>query len=403
MSEAAPTAASLSNADVRTPRWVHNLACAATVIGFAVICFGGHTKSLDAGNSVPDWPTSWGSPAKEYVYGGFAAFFILGISWATLRKAFLAYLALLVGVSMVGLYLYFGPELNASQGWWEFETVRTEHTHRLLAGLVSLTTMVLFGTLLVHEKRAWVRRLGLFAVIGVLGQAVLGGLTVKFYTPPLVSALHGTFAQFVFSMFCSIAVVTGPRWFENAAPVVGSDDGRRLRKQTLWLFGAFILQVSLGAALRHSNYNFESGKGASVFWWHFGAHMAGLLFLLHCMAKVAINVIRNHSDDPRLTQPLGAMSIFVVFQISLGVAAFIFRLLVSSDVSEAERPWAKAILSTAHVAFATLTLSAVVMLAWRAIQRSAPQTSALPQPAPAPTVAPASNSAPGALPEGAAT
>jgi cytochrome c oxidase assembly protein subunit 15 len=364
------------------------------VIGFCVICFGGHTKSTEAGNSVPDWPTSWGSPAKEFVYGGFGAFFLFGIGWAMLRKAALAYLALLVGVSMVGMYLYYGPQINELQGWWTIETVRVEHTHRLLAGLVSLATMILYGTLLVHEKRPWVRKLGLFAVIGVLCQALLGGLTVKLVTPPIVSALHGTLAQFVFSIFCSIAVVTGPRWFSGETQSTASD-GRVLRKQALWLFGAFILQVSLGAALRHSKFDFETGQGGSVFWWHFAAHMAGLLFLLHWMGKVTVRILRHHGQDERLLQPLSAMALFVVFQIGLGVAAFVYRLLVPSEALV--RPWPKTLLSTAHVAFATLTLSAIVLLAWRAIQKSGPAAAASPQPTPAVQATPAG------LPEGAAT
>ena len=54
-----------------------------------------------------------------------------------------------------------------------------EHGHRMVATSVGILTIVLTVSLFMKEKRSWVRRLGLFALIAVIAQGLLGGLTVK--------------------------------------------------------------------------------------------------------------------------------------------------------------------------------------------------------------------------------
>src|SRR5438034_9345597 len=54
-----------------------------------------------------------------------------------------------------------------------------EHGHRLVATTVGMLTIVLMIYILSKEKRQWVRRLGVFALLAVIAQGLLGGLTVK--------------------------------------------------------------------------------------------------------------------------------------------------------------------------------------------------------------------------------
>ena len=61
-----------------------------------------------------------------------------------------------------------------------------EHGHRLVATTVGFLTIGLVVFLFVKEKRAWVRRLGLVALLGVIAQGLLGGLTVKLNLPLVV-------------------------------------------------------------------------------------------------------------------------------------------------------------------------------------------------------------------------
>src|SRR2546426_9486259 len=73
-----------------------------------------------------------------------------------------------------------------------------EHGHRLIATTVGLLTIALNVYLFTSERRRWVRRLGLVALLAVIAQGLLGGLTVKLMLPLWVSSAHATLAQLFF-------------------------------------------------------------------------------------------------------------------------------------------------------------------------------------------------------------
>src|ERR1044071_1300399 len=52
-----------------------------------------------------------------------------------------------------------------------------EHGHRIVATTVGALTIALLIYILVKEKRSWVRKLGVVALLGVVAQGLLGGLT----------------------------------------------------------------------------------------------------------------------------------------------------------------------------------------------------------------------------------
>ncbi len=58
-----------------------------------------------------------------------------------------------------------------------------EHGHRMVATTVGMLTIALTIFILAKEKRQWVRRLGIFALLAVIAQGLLGGLTVKLMLP----------------------------------------------------------------------------------------------------------------------------------------------------------------------------------------------------------------------------
>src|SRR5215831_2335791 len=88
-----------------------------------------------------------------------------------------------------------------------------EHGHRMVATSVGLLTIGLNIYLFKSEPRQWVRRLGLIALVLVIAQGLLGGLTVKLMLPLAVSAAHATLAQIFFCTVVSLAVFTSPSWF----------------------------------------------------------------------------------------------------------------------------------------------------------------------------------------------
>src|SRR4029434_2545351 len=89
-----------------------------------------------------------------------------------------------------------------------------EHGHRMVATTVGLLTIRLTIYLFAKEKRQWVRRLGVFALLAVIAQGLLGGLTVKLMLPLAVSSAHATLAQLFFCTTVSLAVFTSRSWIE---------------------------------------------------------------------------------------------------------------------------------------------------------------------------------------------
>ena len=122
----------------------HRFAVTLASWTFLLLIAGALVTSNDAGLSVPDWPTSFGS-------------------WYKIPK--------LVG------------------------GVRFEHIHRMIAQVAGLLTLILAIWTWRVEKRRWLRILALAAVGTVIAQGILGGLTVLFYLPPAISSAHAALAQ----------------------------------------------------------------------------------------------------------------------------------------------------------------------------------------------------------------
>src|ERR1043166_70808 len=107
----------------------------------------------------------------------------------------------------------FFPEMVGKLFW--------EHGHRMVATTVGLLTIGLLIYVRFKERRQWVRRLGVFALLAVIVQGLLGGLTVKLMLPLAVSGAHATLAQLFFCTTVSLAVFTSRSWIE--APALPSD------------------------------------------------------------------------------------------------------------------------------------------------------------------------------------
>ena len=128
--------------------------------------------SNDAGLSVPDWPTSFGS-------------------------------------------LYKIPHLVGG--------VKFEHTHRMIAQFVGFLSIILAVWTWRADPRRWMKYLGATALGLVIAQGILGGLTVLFYLPPAISSAHAALAQTFFCVVVLIAVFTGRNWVEEV-PRIESDE-----------------------------------------------------------------------------------------------------------------------------------------------------------------------------------
>jgi len=184
-----------------TQRWLHAYATFVAGATFILIIAGALVTSNDAGLSVPDWPTSFGSFRMPRMTGG----------------------------------------------------IKFEHGHRMVAGAVVILTVILAAWLWRSESRRWVRRLGGIAVLAIFAQAILGGITVLFFLPVDISVAHACLAQAFFCIMVSLALFTNSdwRWDEPKVKDSSSFSLRRLATSTTVLI---FLQLMLGAAFRHHGF-----------------------------------------------------------------------------------------------------------------------------------------------------
>ena len=73
-----------------------------------------------------------------------------------------------------------------------------EHGHRLIAALVGALMTLLALWLWWAEPRRWLRWFGVVALLMVIAQAVLGGITVLYLLPIPVLIGHASLAQLFF-------------------------------------------------------------------------------------------------------------------------------------------------------------------------------------------------------------
>ena len=280
----------------------HRFAVVLACWTFLLIIAGALVTSNDAGLSVPDWPTSFGS-------------------W------------------------YKIPQLVGG--------VKFEHTHRMIAQVAGLLTIILATWTWRIEKRRWMRFLGLAALGTVIAQGVLGGLTVLFYLPPAVSSAHAALAQTFFCIAVSMALFTGRKWIEEQPRI--EFDQRRPSLFTLTLLSIFVLyvQLTLGALFRH--------HGLS--WW---PHVLNAVVVSFVLAWTAIRALSVYSGIEAVRRPAILMLSLMIAQLCLGFTAFLTRVAWGRDAVQPELPMV--VSTVAHVAVGALLLATTVILAiqvWR--------------------------------------
>ena len=252
----------------------HRFAVFTAGVTFVLIIAGALVTSNDAGLSVPDWPTSFGS-------------------------------------------LYKIPHLVGG--------VRFEHTHRMIAQFVGFLSIILAVWTWRADRRRWMKYLGITALGLVIAQGILGGLTVLFYLPPAISSAHAALAQTFFCVAVLIAMFTGRRWVEEVARV--EVDEQRPSLFTLTLLSIFVLyvQLILGALFRH--------HGLS--WW---PHVVNAGTVAIVLSWTAIRALSQYSRIDAVRRPAIVMLSLLITQLCLGFVAFLTRVAWGRDAIQPELP-----------------------------------------------------------------
>jgi cytochrome c oxidase assembly protein subunit 15 len=231
-----------------------------------------------------------------------------------------------------------------------------EHGHRMVATTVGFLTIVLVVFLFAKEKRLWVRRLGLLALVGVIAQGLLGGLTVKLNLPLAVSAAHATLAQLFFCTTVSLAVFTSQSWLIDR-PLREERPGPPLRYICTAAAVTIFLQLILGATLRHSA-TWDKPLPTDLLLTHIGGAIAVTLLL----GSASLLVLRRYRNEPFLAWPALVALMLLVVQLCLGVAAYIVRAASPND-PQPLNPMVG--VTVAHVACGALVFATTIVLTLR--------------------------------------
>jgi cytochrome c oxidase assembly protein subunit 15 len=300
-------------------RGLHRFAVFTALSTTFLIFAGGLVTSTESGLSVPDWPLSYG--------------------------------------------MFFPPMVGG---------IFYEHGHRMVAGFVGFLTFSLAIWTALREDRAWVRWLSIGALLAVITQAILGGLTVLFLLPTPVSVGHAVLAQTFYCIIISLALFTSPDWKRGLPQISEQPGSPSLRKLCAMTSGAVYLQLLLGALMRHT----QSGLAITDFPLAFGrvippfdsaniaihfSHRVGALLVTTMIVWTLYRIVTGYREHTRLFRPILAMAILLALQITLGA----FTVWSAKAV----------MITTFHVANGAVILGTSVLLTLRAFAMTAPATS----------------------------
>lgn len=241
-----------------------------------------------------------------------------------------------------------------------------EHGHRMVATTVGLLTIVLTLYILRKERRRWVRRLGVFALVAVVAQGLLGGLTVKLMLPLVVSAAHATLAQLFFCTTVSLAVFTSPGWLRER-PTAEEHNGVPTRYLCLAAVATIFLQLIIGATLRHSaTWDHPLPTDLLV------AHIGGAVAVTLLLATATGTILRRHADQTYLTRPATIALCLLGVQLLLGLAAYITR---QASPNEPQPLNPMVAITVAHVACGALVFATTIVLTLRSFRALSPNHS----------------------------
>jgi heme a synthase len=174
---------------------------------FVLVTLGAFTTSIGAGMAFPDWPLSNGS---------------------------------------------INPE-----GWLRDVSMFAEHSHRLTGAIMGFITIGLAVWLWRREGRAWVRRLGWWALGIVILQGIIGGKRVtldgidvpgfQMTLGQMLRIPHGILAQVYVCLLIAIAVALTRSWIERPAPM-----GAWVRKLGVICTALVLAQLVIAATMRHN-------------------------------------------------------------------------------------------------------------------------------------------------------
>jgi len=190
--------------------------------------------------------------------------------------------------------------------------IRYEHSHRVIAGVLGLLSIVLAVWVWAKDERRWLRWFSVIAVAGIAAQAVLGGEVVRQLLHYWLPVMHACFAQIVFAALLSIAVFTS-RWWISDQPQVEDTGSPSIHSLAIANAVVIYLQVILGAGFRHRE----------IPVW---PHMVGALIVLGIVIWLAAVLRRRFDKSAAISKTRILLHAILGTQLLLGLGAYWSRV-----------------------------------------------------------------------------
>ena len=328
-----------------------------SIIGTAAIAFFG--ALLGARTHKPAlMPASWNSVLGWVL----AAETLMLLTAGGLVTSAYAGLAVVDWPNTFGTNMFLYPLAKMTGG------IYFEHAHRLFGTLVGLTMLVYAIRITASESRRRLKGFAWLAFAAVVLQGVLGGLRVTgvftLSTNPedtapslLLAVVHGVFGQIFLAMTVALAIFTAA-WWERDAALADPKAGELDRRLSLVLIPAAIIQIVLGAVLRH----FTGGLHL---------HITFAVVLTAIGVYAGVRAWANYSGFSAIVKTGLALMHTLGIQLALGIAALIatggFTSPVEAQLAVAETGavsvgfW-RLIVPTIHQVTGALILALCVML-----------------------------------------
>ena len=192
------------------------------------------------------------------------------------------------------------------------------------------------------------RVLGWTALVAVVGQGVLGGLTVLNLLPWTISTAHATLAQMIFCIVVAMALFTSRSWIEDVPPVAEHNLAPSTPTLTALTASCIWIQLILGAAFRHTGIKLLP-------------HLIGACVVTALLCWTVVRVLTRYGSVPHLRKPAELVLALLMIQLGLGFAAYLTRL---QWMLNPPQPVTGIVISTvSHVAGGALVLATSVVLA----------------------------------------
>jgi len=226
--------------------------------------------------------------------------------------------------------------------------IKWEHTHRMIAEFIGLLIILMAVWTQRVEPRKWMRVLGWIALAAVIGQGILGGITVLNFLPWSVSTAHAALGQMILCVAAAMALFSSRAWLQDSQPLTEPGLVPSTASLAALAVACVWLQLILGAAFRHSGMRLLP-------------HLIGACVVTAVLCWTVVRVLTRYGAVGHLRKPAQLLLALLMFQLGLGFAAYLTRLTYGHN---AEQPWQIMVVSTvAHVACGALVLAVSVVLA----------------------------------------